>query len=420
MELSIQYQIVIITFISHLVVLCSGSDSWNNPYEDEMAKSRVKRQLDGSGTAACMQIYTVPKRQVVCEPSQEVRNSLKEIDSKLSGYQNQLDGLGVKLDNIDPNKPRELTEEVKERLNTIDSVEVKQASNTELIQQLGRDINGLLTRVESVESTERIEMARLIEQQSALIRAALHQSNATLHHTYLDTLANTTTNLANRIAEVETGLLNRLHDTEDGMEERVHVSGNISMAIIDMLRDRFDDSLQMLKERIQAEADKRADEYEETADNSATLLLMETQLTNMREHQARYESHEAELRQEIELLQGKLAVEKEERDAIKLKTANLADGMDQLRSGISDLRKSLQDCANESDSTKDVLRRLVEHVKRKEHILPKSIKGRLILKAILFLLLIYLNSAVVIQFLLYLQVELMLSVRIEFHRYIPC
>ncbi len=53
-----------------------------------------------------MQIYTVPRQLVKCEPTDEVRNELVDLRELIQGNQGEVQELEEKLDLLDPDKPR--------------------------------------------------------------------------------------------------------------------------------------------------------------------------------------------------------------------------------------------------------------------------------------------------------------------------
>ena len=94
-----------------ILVLCLAvvpCTSLPNDWSD--AVSRHKRNAGGED--ACMQIYTVPKRTVKCDPSDEVQEALDTIQTSIVDHAESIQGLGARIDELDPNKEKELPEEV--------------------------------------------------------------------------------------------------------------------------------------------------------------------------------------------------------------------------------------------------------------------------------------------------------------------
>jgi hypothetical protein len=77
------------------------------------AGRRVRQKRSAGGEDACMQIYTVPKRTVKCDPSDEVRDALAAIQDSLVDHAESIQGLGARIDEIDPEKEKQLPEEVR-------------------------------------------------------------------------------------------------------------------------------------------------------------------------------------------------------------------------------------------------------------------------------------------------------------------
>ena len=76
-------------------------------------------------------------------------------------------------------------------------------------------------RIENIESSNRTELARLIELQTRLIQLTMHQSNASLHDAYIDKLTESTHDLVNKLKELELDLRTAIHDSESKLEDDV-------------------------------------------------------------------------------------------------------------------------------------------------------------------------------------------------------
>lgn len=70
---------------------------------------------------------------------------------------------------------RPLPDEVRERLATIIMVREAQAGLKEALDRIDTDIGQLGSRIDQIEAADRQEVARLIEQQTQLIKVTLHQ-----------------------------------------------------------------------------------------------------------------------------------------------------------------------------------------------------------------------------------------------------
>ena len=66
-----------------------------------------------TGNGACLQIYSVPKQTVVCEPSDEVCQELDDIQLSISNTKQVLDGLNLRVNNLGPSGPTEDLEQLK-------------------------------------------------------------------------------------------------------------------------------------------------------------------------------------------------------------------------------------------------------------------------------------------------------------------
>ncbi len=127
-------------FVLWTLFLCSNTHPLDDLLDHYNSHDRVKRQLPTGGSESCLQIYSVPRKAVVCEPSEEVRDALKELRNKAAEATGAIDALGGRIDDIDPDKPKELPAEVKERLDTIDGVKQTQAGHAEFLKRLESEI----------------------------------------------------------------------------------------------------------------------------------------------------------------------------------------------------------------------------------------------------------------------------------------
>ena len=114
------------------------ADDLVNFYESH---EREKRQVPpGMGGESCLQIYSVPRKSVSCEPTEEVKNALTDLREKIGENKAAHEQLTARVDDLDPDKPRELPQEVKDRLDTIDEVKQNQAGHAEYLKRLESDI----------------------------------------------------------------------------------------------------------------------------------------------------------------------------------------------------------------------------------------------------------------------------------------
>ena len=80
------------------------------------------------GEESCLQIFSVPRKSVVCEPSAEVKASLQEVKDSTVKLGEDIGVLSGRLDEIDPNVEKELPEEVKQRLAEIEELKLSHAA----------------------------------------------------------------------------------------------------------------------------------------------------------------------------------------------------------------------------------------------------------------------------------------------------
>ena len=121
---------------------CHKTDDLVNFYESH---DRAKRQIPpGMGGESCLQIYSVPRQSVKCEPTSEVRDALTELREKIDENKAAHDGLSTRVDELDPDKEKELPQEVKDRLDTIDEVKQTQAGHAEYLKRLESDIKHII------------------------------------------------------------------------------------------------------------------------------------------------------------------------------------------------------------------------------------------------------------------------------------
>ena len=121
---------------------CHKTDDLVNFYESH---NRAKRQIPpGMGGESCLQIYSVPRQSVKCEPTSEVRDVLTELREKIEENKAANEGLIIRVDELDPDKEKELPQEVKDRLDTIDEVKQNQAGHAEYLKRLESDIKHIV------------------------------------------------------------------------------------------------------------------------------------------------------------------------------------------------------------------------------------------------------------------------------------
>ena len=134
------FLLMTILFCRNIIIShCQRGDDLVNFYESH---DREKRQIPpGMGGESCLQIYSVPRKSVVCEPSQEVENKLTNFKEKLEKNTLAFEELKSKVEYLDPEKPKELPQEVKDKLETIDEVKMNQVAHFEHLKRLEGDIN---------------------------------------------------------------------------------------------------------------------------------------------------------------------------------------------------------------------------------------------------------------------------------------
>ncbi len=75
--------------------------------------------------------------------------------------------------------------------------------------------------MQKIESSDRAELAGVMDLQTRLVQVALHQSNATLHDDYIDKLTVATHELTTQIKQLELDLTTSLHDSESKLQDLV-------------------------------------------------------------------------------------------------------------------------------------------------------------------------------------------------------
>ena len=124
---------------------CQQGEDLINFYESH---ERAKRQVPpGMGGESCLQIYSVPRKSVACEPTEEVKNALTDLREKIDENKAAHEQLTVRVEELDPDKPRELPQEVKDRLDTIDEVKQTQAGHAEYLKRLDSDIGHITGKI---------------------------------------------------------------------------------------------------------------------------------------------------------------------------------------------------------------------------------------------------------------------------------
>jgi hypothetical protein len=141
-----------------------------------------------AGKDACLQIYSVPKQNVICEPPAEVMEQIGGIQTALDAQTESLSILSSRMDSLDPDQLIELPEDVLAKLNSLDDIETIQTSHSSIMSGFEIQVDALLARMTSLEIFNREEFSRLVQMQTDLIAAMWQQSNATLHEEYLDKL----------------------------------------------------------------------------------------------------------------------------------------------------------------------------------------------------------------------------------------
>ena len=81
---------------------------------------------------SCMQIFSVPKTSIMCEPSPEVQASLQTLAEKAAALREDLGTFTGRLDDIDPNVEKDLPQEVKDSLKQIEELKINHATQVGL------------------------------------------------------------------------------------------------------------------------------------------------------------------------------------------------------------------------------------------------------------------------------------------------
>lgn len=357
------------------VVVCADVDTESHE-NTESHKNRYKRQIPGLGGESCLQIYSVPKRSVVCDPSPEVKNELASLTESLDEQKASISQLQTTVDNINPDKPKELPEEIKERLNTIDGIKLTQAGHTEYLKRLETELGHLLERMQRIESSDRHELARLIELQTRLIQVTLHQSNVSLHDDYIDKLADSTNDLTHKLQQLELDLNVNIHQSETQLEKQVQQNDQQNHDRVNQLHDNIKEQIDNIQASLDSEAGHRRHYQNQTESNQKDVTKLLEALTSLRENQAQAMVREDQLQNKVYELRNKLGNLLEEKTQHQKYSDHMRSSVDVLLDKQTNLEKHLNTCANRTYQLQEEMREIRKVVDDRKHLLPRTLRGK--------------------------------------------
>ena len=129
-----------------------------------------------------MYIYSVPKQQVRCQPSQETEHAVEDIWRSIRNHTDYFNLLERRIRESAGSEDSaralvELRSRLDEQGNDVAFVKLEQSEQGDLAKELKRDINSLTARLQEIQEEDRSEITRLISLQSDLLKVALHHQN---------------------------------------------------------------------------------------------------------------------------------------------------------------------------------------------------------------------------------------------------
>lgn len=313
-----------------------------------------------------MQIYTVPKYSVTCEPTTEVQDELLAMRNDLQQQTDALSVLNSRIDLIDPEKPRELTEEMQRHLAKVDEVSETQAEQNGSFRKLEYEISLLREKMEKMETSERAEIKSLIDLQTELIKVTLAQSNVSVHQEYVEQLTTRTRELTDRLQQLQLDITNSLHDSQTKMQQSVDEWKLHSSQSIQALRTEVMEKINELSAERNASWAGRSSNRSRAMEQELDQLM--EALTSMREHQARFEEERRRLTTGLDTLSRSLLETREEK-------AKLEKTVEDMQVMMNAMREDMEKCCNMTFTSKALQLKATDSFPVQE-MAPKSLHGK--------------------------------------------
>ena len=289
-----------------VLISCSPRPAESNPFVAQAAEhQRMKRQMS-PGVGACMHIYTVPQQSTVCYPSQEVRDGLSDLNKGLADQKEHVKTIESRLDSIDPDKPKELPEDVVAKLNRLVEVQEKQHEQDKKLLHVTNEVKHVAERMNGVESSDRLEFARLIELQSQLIQVAMHQSNRTLHSEYINKLSASTSDLSNRLEQLQDDLQNFVRESESKINDKIGKLEDARHAHVKDVKQHLDEKIDTVSGHLNKESDYRSKFQDQVIENGRQIASANVKIEHVLEKQKTFTATETILMNRMQKLEERL------------------------------------------------------------------------------------------------------------------
>ncbi|ELT90200.1 hypothetical protein CAPTEDRAFT_205657, partial [Capitella teleta] len=303
-----------------------------NSVAAENQQQRFKRQLGMTGGDACLQIYSVPRETVKCQPTDDVVEEFQNIHSLLDESSASMEALSTRVDGLDPDRPKEFPEELKEKLRLLEDLQLALNGSIHTVKILETRVSHLGEKVDELEADERREVAELVALQTDLIGAVLERANLSIHDAYIDRLNTNARDLVEKLNRLEINLQERILDAQKKFDNDVKQATESARLIVENLQYNMNNTIIELRKSVEINKQQTDKNLNATINNSEEVEGLKTTLTFVQEQLQRYDSMEV---------------------ASKAELTSCNDEIDKLKSEVASIKETM---------------------KRTKHIVPKLLK----------------------------------------------
>ena len=170
-------------------------------------------RVNNLGEEACLQIYTVPKRSVVCEPTQEVKDELDIIKDNVKRHTKDIETMKSQLDIISLVKIKDMPREFRKNLTKNNTNEyITNITSDKLISHLLSLQSEMKSLHHNCECTK--DFQQLVEISTGLLKSSVAHNNFTILEDKLTDFQRMIYELDKRLIQSELDLTKNYHDSE--------------------------------------------------------------------------------------------------------------------------------------------------------------------------------------------------------------
>lgn len=249
-------------------------------------------EMHSTAVESCMQIYTVPKETVVCEPSFEVNNTIKSLQEKTEQIQQDMHTVNHRINTIDPSVANELPEDLKASLHDISNIKLTQDTHKEILHRLENLITNATESLEKIEYDAEDDVNTLIEQQSELIAIALENTNKTIHEEYVKRVTYSHQDVIANLQQLELDFEVKVRNINTNLYGELKKESNNTRDLLSEMKDKWSNTVSELENRLKLESRLRVGHYNETSRHGDLIDNLQIILQNVRENKEKCEDNQ--------------------------------------------------------------------------------------------------------------------------------